>query len=559
MLQKYNVIPAGLLNLIQNKRVQFWAFTTILLLMTLYMMCLFYPLRGAPRYDFYFHYNRLYAIIQSLQNGTFPFYMDNNVLNGYGYFTKAFYPDLTLIPFAVIGCFTNLYFAYQFLLFTITFLCGMFTYIVVNKIYKNTFAAAIGSLLFTFAGYRFFVFYYGGAVGVSITFMLMPIVSWGLYEILKGNYKKWYILAIAFFLLINTHNISTVIIFLTTLVFTAIYYKSFIKEPVRLKCLFLSGITVVLASSYFLLPFIEQLLSDSFRFQSPVFRSGEMKFQTVLYNTFSYLRYDIQVGIGGLATAMIFLRFFIKGVKTPQLKSIDYGVIIALVCIFVCGSYFPWNVFPFTLLHFIQFPWRFLQIAVYLTAIAGGFYISLLLAGQPVRKLLFFSFIVLISCYGMRFGQDDYFSPQTPVITAATIDFPKTVIGAEYLPEKVPSIKYIEERGDKVASLHTGTEISGLARQKDGLSFSLKASQKEVLELPLIYYKGYRAELNNKELEVGESKNGLLEIIAGQQGEVKVYYAGTVVQKISVWITLFSLLALIGYLFYKKYRPEQKI
>jgi uncharacterized membrane protein YfhO len=137
------------------------------------------------------------------------------------------------------------------------------------------------------------------------------------------------------------------------------------------------------------------------------------------------------------------------------------------------------------------------------------------------------------------------------------MDFPKTVIGAEYLPEKVPSIKYIEERGDKVASLHTGTEISRLARQKSGLTFLLKANQKEILELPLIYYKGYRAELDGKELEITESKNGLLEVTAGQQGEVKVYYAGTVIQKISVWVTLFSLLALIGYLFYKKYRPEE--
>ncbi|MDR1810920.1 MAG: hypothetical protein LBR34_11085 [Prevotella sp.] len=554
MLQKYSAILSVLQNLIQNKRILFWSFAAVLLLMTLYMTSLFYPLRGAPRYDFYFHYNRLYIIIQSFENGTFPFYMDNNVLNGYGYFTKAFYPDLMLLPFAVIGYFTGLYAAYQSLLFTVTFLCGIFTYIAIAKIYKSSYAAAIGSLLFTFAGYRFFALYYGGMVGISIAYTLMPLVSWGVYELLCGNYKKWYILAIAYFCLINTHVISTFIIFMAMLVFLAIYYKSFVREPVRLKYLAVSGAAALLASSYFLLPFIEQLLSNSFRFQSPTFRGDEMKLQTVLYNTFSYLKYDVQLGIGGLATAMIFLRLFIKSAKTPQLKSADYGVIMALVCIFICGSYFPWNVFPFTLLHFIQFPWRFLQISIYLTAIGGGFYISLLLAGYPVRKFLFLLFIVLLSCYGMRFGQGEYFNPETPVITAADMSFPKTVVGAEYLPAKVPSINYPEKRGDKITALHNDTEVSLPTRQKNGLTFALRTNRQEVLELPLIYYKGYRAELDGKEIEVRESRNGLIELTAGKSGDVKVYYAGTAVQKISVWLTLLSLLAMLACLLREKIR-----
>jgi hypothetical protein len=206
------------------------------------------------------------------------------------------------------------------------------------------------------------------------------------------------------------------------------------------------------------------------------------------------------------------------------------------------------------LLHFIQFPWRFLPIAVYLLAVAGGFYASLLLTRQPVRKVLFLLFIVSLSSYGMTSGMGDLFAPETPVITKTTMDFPKTVSGGEYLPVKVPSSEYIEERGDKVASLHSGTEISGLTRQKDGLSFSLKANQKERLELPLIYYKGYCAKLDGKSLDLTESPDGLVEITAGESGKVNVYYAGTVIQKISVWITLLSLLALLGYVIERKYR-----
>jgi hypothetical protein len=386
----------------------------------------------------------------------------------------------------------------------------------------------------------------------------MPLVLWGVYEIIKGDYKKWYILTIAYFLLINTHLISTIIISIITLVFLAIYYKSLVKETVRLKYLALSGITALIACSYFIFPLLEQLFSNTFWMTSKPFFAGEMglNWRYTVQTIFTYFNHDSNVSIGGILTAMVCLRFFLKKKNFPQLKQVDYCVIVAYLCVLLCYYRF-WNIFPSGFTHIIQFPWRFLPVASFLLAVAGGVYASLLFAKSHIsRKALFFLLVSIVSLYGMGYGMDRLYKQNILAITALTTDFPKTVVGAEYLPEKVPSIKYIEERGDKVASLHTGTEIDGLARQKDGLSFSLKTNQKERLELPLIYYKGYRAELNSKELEVGESPNGLLEITACDSGIVNVYYAGTFVQKISVWITLLSLFALIGFIYYKKCRPE---
>jgi uncharacterized membrane protein YfhO len=153
----------------------------------------------------------------------------------------------------------------------------------------------------------------------------------------------------------------------------------------------------------------------------------------------------------------------------------------------------------------------------------------------------------------MTSGMGDLFAPDTPVITKTTMDFPKTVSGGEYLPAKVPSSEYIEKRGDKIACLHNETTVSRFVRQRNGLSFLLQTSQIETLELPLIYYKGYRAELDGKTLDLTESPDGLVEITAGDSGIANVYYAGTVIQKISVWITLLSLLALLGYVIGRKY------
>jgi hypothetical protein len=198
------------------------------------------------------------------------------------------------------------------------------------------------------------------------------------------------------------------------LIFFAIYYKSFVKEPVRLKYLVVSGITAFVLSSYFLLPFIEQSLSDSFYFQKAHFWWWEEMPLKAIFNGIIFGN-EPKMGVNGLLAAMVCLRFFIKKDKIPP--SIDYGLIISLSCIFLCYRIIPWDVFPFTLLHFIQFPWRFMLTSVFLLSIAVGFYVSVLLARQPVRKALFFLFIAFVSSYGMTFRMGDLFAPETPVIT----------------------------------------------------------------------------------------------------------------------------------------------
>jgi hypothetical protein len=541
----------------RNKQLQLWSFAAVFLLMTLCMMTSFYPLR--PSSDFFFHYNRLYIIVQAIENGTLPFYMDNNVLDGYGYFTKAFYPDLLLLPFAAIGYFAGIYTAYLSLIFTMTYLCGLFTYIVMNKIYRSAFAAAVGSILFSFAAYRLHDLYFRCALGESISFTWMPLVLWGVYEIVKGDYKKWYILTLACFLLINTHVISTIIIFIVTLFFLAFNYSAFVKEPARLKYLALSGITALIISSYFVFPLLEQLFSNRFWMSSKPFFDGEMglNWRYTVYAIFTSFNHDSNVSIGGILIAMACLRFFINGRNLPQLKSLDFGVLLACICLLLCYYRF-WNILPSSFTHIIQFPWRFFPAATFLLSVAGGVYASQLLAKSRIyRKILFFLFIAAVSYYGMGYGMDGLYKQDIRTAPAVTADFPKTVVGAEYLPEKVPSLSYLKERGFVVSYRRSDTETGCLQRQDNGLSFSLKTAQKDAFELPLIYYKGYRAELNGEEIEVGESKNGLLEITAAKSGEVKVYYAGTAIQKISVWLTLLSLLALLGYIFARAFLRKQ--
>lgn len=79
-------------------------------------------------HDYFFNLQRFRTLMGALQSGNYPIYLDYQVMEGYGYFTKAFYPDLMLLPFAALAILTSIPFAYDVMIFTYTFLCGLFMY-----------------------------------------------------------------------------------------------------------------------------------------------------------------------------------------------------------------------------------------------------------------------------------------------------------------------------------------------------------------------------------------------------------------------------------------------
>ncbi len=170
----------GLPNIIQSKdKTQYWIFLSTLVLLTLFMMLCNGSSSSYSGFDFMFHYRRFDVLIDALRHGSYPVYIDYSTAEGYGYFTKGFYPDLTLVPFALIGVFTTTYFAYDFMVFVMTILCGVFMYHTVRVIYKDGYAAAISALLYTFALYRLLDFYQrGGATAEHFHLRSCPLSFW---------------------------------------------------------------------------------------------------------------------------------------------------------------------------------------------------------------------------------------------------------------------------------------------------------------------------------------------------------------------------------------------
>jgi len=531
----------------QNKKYHFWLFFAVLLFLSALMMYFYQPLCTGS--DFFFHYRRFQALMDGLKDSPFLIYTDYTAIDGYGYFTKAFYSDVILIPFALVGNLTNAAFAYEFMIFTMTVFCGVFTYITINSIYKNTYAAAIGAILFTFAIYRLFDIYHRAALGEALSFTFIPIVFLGIYQIIKGDYKKWYILTIGFSLMIFTHLISTVLMFVTMLILLLIYSKSLFKEPKRIWYLVLAGLVTVVIVSYYIWPMAEQMFSNLFYYDrgDEIFNPQGLAYPVgwVIWGMFTGILIPKQAfipGVGLLLTCAIVLRLFVYE-KSPKLKSIDVGVIIGLCYIIACLPMFPWSVFPFTLLSFIQLPWRLLEFSSFFFAVAGGYYLSRILKTNTRRLLAVGGIVIAIALvFANNAREYQLYRCEEPITTQATIINYYHLGGAEYIPLKVPSVDFLAERKDSVLYQQNETMISDFARNRNVVEFTVATQKADSLELPLLYYKGYHASLNGKDIPVSESRHGLVQVAVGESGRVEAYYAGTFLQKASFAISVIAIL-----------------
>lgn len=550
-----------------NKKYQYCLFLTVLIILASLMVHFYSPLQ--PGHDFFFHFRRFEVLIDAIRSGSFPIYMDTTAIEGYGYLTKIFYPDFILIPFAVVGMFTNTVFAYQFMIWTMTILCGIYTYKAIAVIYKNNFAAFAGAILYTFAFYRLLDIYQRAALGEALSFTFLPIVLRGMYEIIKGDYKKWYKLAIGFTLLIFTHLISSILSAVICLIFVIIYNKSLRKQPKRILYLFLSAAVTLIFTAYYLYPLIEQMWSGSFYYQThKIIGFFTLGFKTnwIIWGFFAGIvqpRQIMTVGTGIILTLVLCTRIFIRG-KSVKLRSADIMAITGLVFIGLTTGILGrlWDHYPLSLLEFIQFPWRLYEFSTLFFAIAGGYYLSVLIKSR--KRILVCSAMLCIATIFMMISDGKLYHSirsNRSITEPANFENNYHLGGYEYIPSNVPSLEFLHKRGENhIQKLYDTNLVQAISKNNGVLSFDIYkyTEEDEILELPLLYYKGYQAILNGQAIPVRESNNGLVDVLIHQSGRAQVYYKGTIVQAVSFYITIFGMFGFGVYIFLTKYRLRKK-
>ena len=122
----------------------------------------------------------------------------------------------------------------------------------------------------------------------------------------------------------------------------------------------------------------------------------------------------------------------------------------------------------------------------------------------------------------------------------------------EYLPvNSNKSREYILERENTIEVLKGSANIQNLERNGQKLKANVKILEDNtILELPYIYYPGYKIELNDKEINSFESENGFLAISINKtnEGIIEVNYKETILMKASKGMSIIGIILFIAYI-----------
>ncbi|MBR0357930.1 MAG: hypothetical protein IIX37_01165, partial [Selenomonadaceae bacterium] len=161
-------------------------------------------------HDLEFHVGRLEALAQGLMAGEFPVYLGSTEMAGFGTLSATMYPKLFLYPIAALRLVNiSLMTCYRILIVGINIISAFTAYYSAKRIFKSSKLAFWTSLLYVFSIYRLANVYLRAAIGESLAMAFLPLVIWGMYEVLWGDEKKWYILALGVGSVLQSHVLSS--------------------------------------------------------------------------------------------------------------------------------------------------------------------------------------------------------------------------------------------------------------------------------------------------------------------------------------------------------------
>ena len=510
-------------------------------------------------HDANFHLSRIEGIADGLRSGQFPVIISSSRTLGYGDLSPIFYPSLFLyIPAILLLLGHSLLFSYSVFVFSVNLLTAYIAYVSIKGITRSKAAGYAGSLLYTFALYRLVNLYTRAALGELTAMAFLPLVVYGMYEVLFGEEKKLMPLVLGYTGLLHSHVLSVEIMAFFCLLFLIFSLKSLTWR--RFFALGKAALLTVFLNAFFLTPFLYYYFSVDiiafFRAPQPY---AHMTFLPQMFTSFVStfgnskdifnLQGEMPLSIGFLLACVLLSYAFVayrdmkKGTAASnRMGSLCFG--FAIFFLYLSNALFPWIRFDQserTLFHrlilIIQFPWRFYGVATVCICILGG----LLFDRLPQKHTAYLLFaLFLLSALNVSPYLADYTSnpSQSKAIPMKFASFEQHFVSSG---KYISSNKYLAldtnekdllSRGISLKASSKDVEITNTDR--DGMNFTFTyhkkgwMGQSAFIEMPMHYFDGYVACLDDQQpLFVTQGKGNLVNIAlpeGTQEGTVHIRY-----------------------------------
>lgn len=492
-------------------------------------------------YDIDYHMLRIESLSAGMRHGQIPVRVNPVFLNGYGYASSLFYPDLFLYFPALLRTFglsTMLSAKIFFVcIFALSFLSS---YWVVKEMSGSAYAGTQSAIVYCLSQYLLQNVYRRGAVGEVQATVFLPLIAYGLYSLVFRHFEKHWVIALGLIGLLYSHLISALIAVILSVAIGLLHARAILSDKTRVVRMVKFALITLGGTIAMWLPLVEQFSTGSFKFSQSTYlaRYSAVPFSALLAVTGKFSGTYVAFG---LPTLLLCLSWFIfqKGEdKTLQQHLVAWGLGSGLVLLLTATDVFPWDWVDGPL-NIIQFPWRLYSFAALFLAIAIGVMLNSIIkpAWRRAGAIALIAFlgihamwVINVSGSQPRDLPDDFYLRAENTFLVNNGEWLPASTKLDALIEATTDV--VNENGEKIDFTREGQEF--VIALSDGCTY---------LDLPILYYKGYSATYKSVEGDI--SALDILPVLpdytvrvtcptASRGGEIEVKYRGTAVQHASL-------------------------
>lgn len=443
-------------------------------------------------------------------------------------------------------------------------------YYFTKKITDDRNVGVLSSILYMVMPYHLTDMYIRGSVGEFLSFVFIPIIFLGLYNLFHEEKKDW-LLVIGSVGIIITHNLMTLICAIIAFIYVAVNLPKLKVKKIREKFIF-NIVFIICISSFFWLP----LFGTSINTRYEVYEPGKMATAESVQNSGITLRqlvityndgsYAFELG----PYILIMLCFTISAFRrvAPEMKKeYIFFLIIGILATFMSTKYFPWK-FIGNKISMIQFAWRMLTITCFCFSFICAINIGIVIKNFKFIDAVVLCTIAVLYAFALRGlvpqTNDKLQKPEDMDFGFVTGRNTDCLVGMgknEYLPKNAyDNYFYLATRESSIIVLEGDAKFENTSKKGNKLSSRIEVLEdKTLIELPYVYYPGYTVTIDGSEVQTFESENGFLAIGLGKltPADLKVEYTGTATMRFSKVFSIISLILFIGYIIVLRFEKEE--
>lgn len=546
----------------QRENQIFFSVTIITILIAICPLITRYCLLG---HDSSYHILRIEALKQQIEMGR-PFLKVNpTYFGGMGYASSLFYPDFLLyIPALLRVAGMSIGMSYHLFIVVCIVLCYTVSYVCGKKITGNRYIGIIFAVVITLANYHLDDIIVRAAAGEYTAFIFVPIVVYGIYNMLFEDFNKPWILGAGMGLVLLCHTLSFAMCIALLIIMLVFNFEILLRKPKLILKLFATGAVTLGMTFFYWGPVIEQFLSTKFYVSHPWIEPVQEAVKVSSIFGFNFPTLGIGLMILLLPRVLLF-----RNEDDHVMKFADQCIVTGILFAIMASDIMPWKTLG-KYLTSVQFPWRFYVISTVLLSLGAAVAVyrmagAICIGASDTPKdydneahiidddsmvnkyglvlALVLAIMTISAIYNFSMQSREYYDFSNDYFDYKP--YTSTVIGGEWLPESVDNQDDLVENSDKAYAMDGS--VLNVLRNKSEVTVELDKAYGYV-DVPFVYYKGYEAKTENGDSIFlnGSGVNGLTRVYSGDYiGKVTVRYEGTVIQKLS---EIFSLQVMLGFI-----------